>query len=483
LPAVFYLTAIQPVSDWRYILYVALAKLLNCFINDPTTTLVTISIIATALTVPTLYFLSFKMFGRSNAIISSALLASSPLFWYNGEIALPYALEGFVATSFAYVCYMTLSGHKNASLLSSILLALATGIRQNAVLLLFPLWLFSFRKLPLRRIIACLLLCAFFCLLWFIPLVILTKGFTNYMQVLAAQYMAAVAEPVPVVTAVIIRTKIFLRFLLWSLTIGIPAIFFLYPQLLHKQFLKDVRITILLLWIAPATAFFITVNIWNPGHIQLILPPLFILLGQSLPIFSRSLMTLTSRLFPLPPLISHRSIITLTTSIIVAFNIVFFLFANAPICNNTIKDAESKLRDLVHLTKSNTLPNKSIILACWINTQAAYYMPEYRVYCPFPLIFDPTKLPVHRQNLYVSRNHQIEPPSYWMDTGFQITPINIPEAVDTLVVLEEEIADYYNNTNRPLQAITSKETGARIFLIKISFHNSVIYNYHSWTLK
>jgi len=64
--------------------------------------------------------------------------------------------------------------------LSAIALGIAGGIRQNTIVFLFPLWLFSVRGVPVRKIILSLGLLGIVFLLWFVPMVWMTGGLNAY---------------------------------------------------------------------------------------------------------------------------------------------------------------------------------------------------------------------------------------------------------------------------------------------------------------
>jgi len=156
-----------------YILYVALAKLLNLLTSNPNLSLILINIIFSGLTVVCLFYLTQKISFTSLplptqialtrsmhsqkglkpsttslplptliAFSSASLFIFSPIFWFNGEVALPYVMESLFSLLVALVCYEIIWG-KDYFILSSILLGLAGGVRQNLILFLFPLWLYA----------------------------------------------------------------------------------------------------------------------------------------------------------------------------------------------------------------------------------------------------------------------------------------------------------------------------------------------------
>jgi 4-amino-4-deoxy-L-arabinose transferase-like glycosyltransferase len=473
-----------------YILYVASAKLVDLVLHNAAQSLVGVSMVANALTVCVLYLLAFKMFGRSNAVVSAVLLATSPLFWYNGEMALAYALEGFLSASFAYACYMELSENRRwTAVAAAVLLAAAAGTRQNSVVLLAPIWIIALWKMPVKRALVSILVFGICCSFWFVPLVLFSGGLRNYLQTLQAQFQAVIVEPLPLLMQMKIRSGILVRFLLYSFVLGLaPLIYFVGKFFQITAILKDRRVRFILLWIAPSICFYILVTLWNPGHVIIILPPLVIFLSESLLGFSRELSEIwNERSIRIPggrPFTSSQSTVAvLMTTITAATNIAVFALAHTPISYASIKAADQQLADMISLTKEKADPDKTIVLATQLNTQAAYYLPEYIIYCPFPLIFDQSKVPLQNQNVYVSHKRQTLPKTYWTDTNFTIKPIDIPASIGTLIVWEPEIAGYFKASDRPLAFDQRSGSDTGIYSIPISENEKFYYGFHWWSLK
>lgn len=476
-----------------YILYVAAAKLADLFIHDPRVSLVGVSILTGALAIPILYFLAAKMFGRSTALISSLLLLSSPLFWFNSEMPLTYALEGLFALLFVYACYRLLFGERRWLLISAVLLGLATGVRPNIIILLFPLWLYALTKYSLRNILSSFFVFGLTCLAWFAPLVILTGGWVKYLSALNAQYKMVVLYPASYFFQIKVRTIIFMKFMLYSLTLGLLPMIYDFGRFFRiSSVVKDVRLKFLLIWIVPAVLFYIGVNIWNPGQVLVILPPLMIFMAESVKRLAKDkeeglrkiAAARSSDIFKvLKSIFSYKALLPVAVSILLFVNLYIFLFGHTQVSYAAIKNEESDLTELIRWTKENTSPGKTMILALFQNTQAGYYLPDYFIYCPFPIIFSDAEIPVEAQNVYISHQHQTNPKTYWIPTGFQIEPIPVPEGIDTLIVWERDIAQYYQNAARPLEEIESSRMDTKVYSLEVRPGEKIYYDYQFWTVK
>jgi hypothetical protein len=471
-----------------YILYVGFAKLIYLLSNDVTLSLVAVSILSASFAVPALYVLANSMYGRSTAVITCLLFLSSPLFWFNSEMPLTYALEGFVSVFFALACYKSLSKDNKWLIISAILLGILTGVRQHLAFLFLPLWLYSLRKCSLRRIMVLLLAYGIVCLTWFVPMVLLTGGLTKYLTSASAQFKTWVLHPAPLSYQIRTRTNIFISFMVHSFVLGlIPMIYYLGRFFRIPRILEDVRIQFLLLWFLPAVLFFIGINLFNSGHVVCILPPFFIYLAVAITGLAKDVNEGMVKLFSGKFNLFRKGALEkifnpgITLFFVILFfgiNCLLFVYGVTQVSYSAIQQGDKKLSALVSLTKENFLPERTAILSCWLNTQAAFYLPEFRVYCPFPLIYRASEVPIESQNVYMSFRHETNPKTYWISSGFEVEPITFPDGIDTVVLWESEIAQNYYDASRPIREIVAKVDDTRIYYFKINPNEKILYDYH-----
>lgn len=474
-----------------YIFYVAVAKVLDFFIHNEHVSLVSVSIISSGLALGALYLLVLKMYDRTTGIVCSLLLMSSPLFWFNGEMPLTYILEGLFIILFAYSCFRLISGEGKWILYSALLLGIATGVRQYFFLIFLPLWIFSLIKYPWKKILIAFLVFGVTCTAWFIPMVELSGGFQKYVTALRAQYSAWVVHPSSFIFQIKGRGLILLKFMAWSLTLGLLPMFYAFGHFFRiPRVLQDKRLKLLLLWLVPPALFHICVSLFNPGHVVVILPPLFIFLALSLKIFSmdieegingilKNCSARSQRFFR--NIFRSKAIMAVSVVFLIIFNAFIFFFGNTQVSYTTMKNKDTQFGEFVRLTRENTQRERTAVFTFIYNTQASYYLPDYLVYCPFPLMISEEELPIEKQNVYESYQYQIDPKTYWISTGFQIEPISFPARVDTLIVWESEVAEYYENSLRPLEVIETNLQ--KIYRLKINQGEKIYYSYHYWTVK
>ncbi len=266
-----------------YLLYIALARGINAMVGDANLTFVSISIVAGALALAVLFLLAAEMFGTRVALWASALLLTSPLFWFYSEVAVPYTLDVALALVIVWSCYRVTRGSQNAVWLAAGLLGLAGGIRPQTTIVLFPLWLYVSFALGWRKWLAALLLVGIGALVWFLPLVYLSNGLENYLSLLA-QYSQALRGLSPlgspgnfVANLARLGGYLFYAYPLGLFVFAWGAVAWLRARCTYKP---DASAIFLLLWIVPPLLFYLLVLLQQPGYITIILPPLAIVLAR-----------------------------------------------------------------------------------------------------------------------------------------------------------------------------------------------------------
>lgn len=475
-----------------YILYVAFAKLIDLFVHDARVSLVCVSIVSGAFITAILYFLGKEMYGKWTGIISSLLLLTSPLFWFNNEMPLTYSLEGLFCIIFVFSCYKVILKEKGWLFPSAVMLGLTGGVRQHIVIMLLPLWLYAFKGYSIKKIILAFLFFGTVCLCWIAPMVMLTGGIQKYFSAVSGQFNTWVLNPSPFLFQIKTRGTILATYMIFSLGLGIiPIIYFIGRFVRISNIVKDSNIKLLLLSVLPAIFFFIIVNIWNLGHVVFILPPLFVIIAESLRAISRDLEELARKFISekssialklLKRMVPYKATLSISAIILLTINTCIFLFDDTRVSYAAIKKNEAHLSELLRMTKHTFVPEKTIILTCHLSTQAAFYLPDYLIYCPLPLIFNTSDVPESIQNVYISFHHQTSPKTFWIPTDFKIEPLEIPDGIDTVILWEDEIAQFYESSGEQLEMIKSDFYNINIFYRKLRPTEKIYYNYHYFTI-
>ena len=269
-----------------YFLYSMLGRLVNLAAHDPNTSLIWISLVSGALGVVAIYWLGLRMFDRETGLVAALLTLVSPLHWFYSDVALSYALEFVLVTLLAGLCYRQLDGDRAGWLRLAILFGVAGGVRQNDLVLLFPLWLVSLRPLTWSRRAASALVLGLVVLGWLWPMMALSGGPGGFFAALLAQGDARVLGDSAIGSARelglnALRVAIFVGYGLCLAALPLLA----GPWLLGRPLraaLADRRVWVCALWVGPALAFYVFVFVRQHGYIFTFLPALILLAAAAL---------------------------------------------------------------------------------------------------------------------------------------------------------------------------------------------------------
>lgn len=421
-----------------YILYIGLGWLLDLVTGDPQTSFVWTSVVFSALAVASLYDLGRRMFDHRTGLVAALMLGSSPLFWFFGEIAMPHAVETFFVIALAILLYRIMSGEPGLLLFTALLLGLATGVRQTTVVFLFPLCIFAARKVGLLRIALAGLVFGAICLAWFIPMVSLSGGLTQYFDVFMAHNRSGLA-PTSLFTAGLpgmlgnLTKLVRYTAYAWALA-AIPGI--VYILSLRRGWrakLGDRRVAFLAVWLVPALAFYAVIHMGNQGLVFVFFPAL-VLIGAA------GFVKLTASWDKRWALMGLATIIVIDAG----------LFLLAPeyllsgdrvkiLSRQTIRDFDRRYEAKIRLIQERFDPEQTLVLATAFR-HASYYLPDYRV------VWMPALDQAHEVSsptIYTSLSHNYQPVDHWSRdlapselSYLLLFDENLIEAVDVPVVAD-----------------------------------------------
>jgi hypothetical protein len=268
-----------------YLLYVALGRLLNASLANPTLAYVTLAMLFSAGSTFVLYWLARRLYDRATAVTAASLLAVSPLFWFYGSVGLTYAGEAFAASLVAWFAYGALSGHVASLYWGALALGLTGGMRQSVLVLLLPLWLGSaLLGVPSRRrqaIAGGILLASV--LAWLLPMLWLTGGPAAYVGA-STQLYGSVLLPTSVLGGSLEITLAQMRYLLESTLVGLGPlglVALILPAYARRMGWRRPE-WFLLGWMVPPIIFYMLIHFGQAGYVLTFLPALVILLSRVL---------------------------------------------------------------------------------------------------------------------------------------------------------------------------------------------------------
>ena len=444
-----------------YIMYVWLTRLVDLLFDDAQTTMVSISIVASALAVVALFYLGRAMFDRQTGLIAALLLATSPLFWFYGEIALPHSLDILLVIVGVWWLYETMRGQTRYLYPATILLAIAGGVRQQTIIFLAPLILFALRRIGWKQFLTAGALGAAICLLWFIPLMAQNGGISAYMET-----VSAFSDRFNTTTSVFmgagwwgiqrnLRKMITYTLFGWSVAL-LPFAAHVALKAWRKEWSFNREKTLFFaLWLAPTVIFYSLIHMGQQGLVFVYLPALLLWGAHGL-----------TKLFQKSP----RPTINVAIVALLAVNVVIFgLGPEHPqgggrvrlLTRETLINSDHYFDDRFTAIQENFAPQSTAILAAnWHHVE--YYLPEYKL-LPLDVIAKWEWGEGQSTNREEISNLNAK------DLGLT------PDAHDqfTIVIFDEQLAPF-NQTPEQTQSLTLKH-GGQLELFTLFTHQTLYY--------
>jgi hypothetical protein len=363
-----------------YFLYVMLGRLAYLFTGDANTAYVSISILFSGLTVVMVYLLGKELFGTRTGFVAAVLAVTSPNLWFHGEIALTYIVEAFFSSAVAYLSWKIYKGKHRYIWASAVVLGIAGGIRQNTIVFLLPLWFFSVKALPPRKIIAAGALLCMVCLFWFVPMLRMTGGWSAYSSAFRELWLFNSGHVSVFEKGWASFTKFSsaeFNFILYGIGGGIFVLCLAAYSVLRdgkaRLFLQG-KALFFSLWLLPSALFYLLVFIHpaNPGYILVMLPGLLILTSESTFFLNDRLKHVFQRELAIP-----------AATALVAINIFIFFFTTFPVSYRLIRSHDRDLKKMLENLKHYDASRTAFFVGPYIffgYRQIMYYLPDYRVY-------------------------------------------------------------------------------------------------------
>ena len=374
-----------------YIVYVWICRIVDALFHDPQTTMVWITIASSGLAAVAMYLLGRTMFDRRVGLASALMLASGPLFWFYGEIALPHTLDTFLVILSAWLLYEVALGRVWAVAPAAVSLAVAGGIRQQTPVFLALLALFAgvrfLQRIGWRRgwrwgalaVGVFGLLCA----AWFFPLINSVGGLARYRQI-----MGGYAEHYNTATSVFLGAGA--EGLMHNLRkLGIYTLYGMSAALLPLAVYMPVRLwrrkwmvrwergLFGLAWILPSLIFYTLIHMGQQGLIFVYLPVLLLL-------SARALIWIVER--------REQPIWAVAMALVVVVNAALFIgLPEYPLGSgrfkvlswDTLRNNDAYYQDRFNAIREHLPAESTVVVAArWRHVQ--WYLPEYP-WLPFNL--------------------------------------------------------------------------------------------------
>jgi len=351
-----------------YLFYVGAAALLRPILGSPNAAFVALSIVASALAVAVVYLLCRRFASRAAALVAACVYATGPLIWFFGEVAMPYAILGLLSSLLAILFWDGRHGPAPARLGASVAYGLATGFRQDLVLLLAPLWLWMIW--PRRREwIAAGAAGAAGALAWFVPSAIAAGGVGAYLGEVDVQSGRAAAFSVAARGAAGLSDNIamILYSLGWALAAAVPVLVVAtLARLTAHRPKPGGRALFLTLWVFPPLLFYAGVHIGVSGYILSVVPAFAAIAGLLFDVAGRTASVV------------GRRIVAGIAGAAILVNGLIFIATPTPFSAAAIAEHDRSLEERVSYIRAHYPPDATVILAQFEYVFLAQYLPEYR---------------------------------------------------------------------------------------------------------
>jgi 4-amino-4-deoxy-L-arabinose transferase-like glycosyltransferase len=273
-----------------YIVYVWLCRLVNLLFHDPQATMLWISMVGSGLAVVVMYLLGRAMFDRRTGLVGALFLATSPLFWFYGEIALPHTLDTFLVILSVWLLWEVMQGWTWAVVPAAVSVAVAGGVRQQTLVFLGLATLCAtvgfLRRVGwargLRWGTLAIAICGLLCAGWFFPLINSTGGLDSYLQVMgdfSARFNATTSLFMGAgsfgLTRNLRKLSMYTAFG-WSVAL-VPLVLYALQRVWQRRFrVRGERALFMLAWMLPPLLFYTIIHMGQQGLVFVFLPALLL---------------------------------------------------------------------------------------------------------------------------------------------------------------------------------------------------------------
>jgi 4-amino-4-deoxy-L-arabinose transferase-like glycosyltransferase len=361
-----------------YILYVAAASAARGAGLGSNDALVAVSALASALATVAIFLLARRWTRNAVALVTAAAYAANPLVWQYSEVAYPYTVLALTTVVVAACCLAARGRGVRAAIAASLAFGVAGGFRQDVLVLLFPLWLWTVMPVG-RRILMPAASLALGCAVWLVPTVVLSGGVADYFDALQGQATfvsraySITAQGFPALLANLGATSWALG---WGLLVMAPLALgagVIVARRTWKTRRAD-EATFLLLWTLPPLGVYVVLHIGEWGYVLSALPGLYLLGARAL---EELLVAARSR---------RRQVIAGAWTALVAVPALLFSVSQIPFSAAAIAEHDLELSTRVSYVRDNYQPKVTLILTREDFLLVRYYLPEYRTrqYDPDP---------------------------------------------------------------------------------------------------
>jgi len=266
-----------------YLFYVLTAGLFRGVLGDSNSALVAVSALASALGTAGLFLFARQLTRTWIAVLTAAAYAFAPLVWTYSEIAFPYSLLGALSLGLAAIFWNVRERGIRGIIVASIAFGLAAGFRQDLLIILGPLWLWTVASHGRRTALIAAAMVAITSLTWLVPTMLLSDGPADYWDALQIQagsvseQYSGLMNGLPAFTS---NLQMTLYALLWG---GLGALLLGGATIvrMHRAGPRHLRTggplpRFFAWWLVPGFLVYVIVHIGDWGYVSSLLPGIYL---------------------------------------------------------------------------------------------------------------------------------------------------------------------------------------------------------------
>jgi hypothetical protein len=365
-----------------YFLFVMAGRLTNLVLGDPNRSFVAMNVVFSSLCVWVVFQLGVELFGLESGLVSAVLLATSPTFWFHGEVALSNMLDCLLVSGLALLCWRILQGQHRLSYLAAAVLGFAGGVRQNTLAFMLLLFLFAIARTGMRRIALSIAVLLTIVAAWYFPMVYLSGGLTGYQAALRDHWLNSnwhglTLEWLPF-NSICVGYFLLLGTGAGSLFLLLGFLFRLEVQG-WRALARQERAQFFTAWLIPPLLFFTLVysHPTQTGHSLIYLPAVLILLPAAV----RQTLKTICRSWSQPALERGAVFVMICLTLC---NLYVFLLMNTAVSQGAIRRYESEVQELASQIRRSFPPEETILISSdfMFNgyREFMFQLPEYHTY-------------------------------------------------------------------------------------------------------
>ena len=378
-----------------HFLYVMAAKFLNFFFNERFLSLVSLSIIFSALISAGLFFIGSRIFSVKTGLLAALFYMSSPLFLFYGTTITPLMMSGFFSLLCGYCFYRVIYGRQYRYLIwGSVSYGILIGIRPQEILFIFPFWLWAFLKADNKTKVLSFSSLSLIFLGWFMPFSYISGGLNELILFFRKEISSGATRLSASVFTMpsLLKANLKYQVYTYAITFGpaVLAFFYYLPQFFClKNICASRKAQAFIVWIIPSLLFWSVYNFSTPGYIIVSLLPMFILLAEFLVTISRELSDILAVRWKY---FSNKSAgIFIFMPIFLAVNLFVYFYDFNPAGKGTdydsfraysdIRKRDTQILEKIRYIKENVpAENSIVVVSSSFFMPLMYYLPQYHVY-------------------------------------------------------------------------------------------------------